>query len=356
MNERVIQFRVGIMVLATLIITGILVILFSGEPDVFKKKNTYYIRFPDAPGVSHNTPIQMSGIVIGRVERVELAKEGGAIVTARIDANREIRRNQVCRISTSLLGDAVLRFVRSNDPNLQDTPIEPDSVISGVVAPDPIQVVSDLQQRLAGAIGSVSRTSDDLDQVVQRIGGLLKGNDQRIERIIVETDETMAMGRKAVANMNEVAGDPEVREKLRQSIEQMPELLRETRETVARMNQSFNLLDRNLQNVEGFTRPLGERGQSVITRLDESVRKFDLVMDQMLKFSQEINSQQGTLGQLLNNPDLYNNLNEAAMNVEELTQRLRPIVDDARVFSDKIARHPEVLGVRGAIERRPGIK
>jgi hypothetical protein len=32
------------------------------------------------------------------------------------------------------------------------------------------------------------------------------------------------------------------------------------------------------------------------------------------------------------------------------------IVDDVRVFTDKIARHPEQLGVRGAIDRRPGLK
>jgi hypothetical protein len=32
------------------------------------------------------------------------------------------------------------------------------------------------------------------------------------------------------------------------------------------------------------------------------------------------------------------------------------VVRDARVFSDKIARHPELLGVRGAIQRNPGTK
>jgi phospholipid/cholesterol/gamma-HCH transport system substrate-binding protein len=43
-------------------------------------------------------------------------------------------------------------------------------------------------------------------------------------------------------------------------------------------------------------------------------------------------------------------------NVEELTLLLRPIVNDARIFSDKIARHPEILGVRGAIKPEDGTK
>ena len=33
-----------------------------------------------------------------------------------------------------------------------------------------------------------------------------------------------------------------------------------------------------------------------------------------------------------------------------------PVVADARVFADKIARHPELLGVRGALQRSPGTK
>lgn len=356
MDERVIQFRVGVMVLATIIITLILVLLFGERQALFQAKQTYYIKFPEATGVSRNSPIQLSGIVIGRVTDVQLAEDNGALITAEIDSKYQIRQNQVCRIGTSLLGDATLRFVRSNDPSMSNTPVPPGSTISGVVAPDPIQIVSDMQQRLAGAIGSVTKTSEDLDVVVRRIGGVLQNNEQRLDRIIVNSDETMAMLRKSVANFNEFAADPELKEKIRQTIEGMPEVLRESRDTLRRMSETFGVLDQNLRNVEGLTRPLGERGESLVGRLDESMRKFDLAMDQMVRFSSQLNNSEGSLGQLVHNPDLYNNLNQAASNIQEITVRLRPILDDARVFSDKIARHPEVLGVRGALEKRPGIK
>jgi phospholipid/cholesterol/gamma-HCH transport system substrate-binding protein len=50
-------------------------------------------------------------------------------------------------------------------------------------------------------------------------------------------------------------------------------------------------------------------------------------------------------------------LNAAVDNVQEVTERLRPIVNDVRVFTDKIARDPRQLGVRGALDRRPtGLK
>ena len=80
------------------------------------------------------------------------------------------------------------------------------------------------------------------------------------------------------------------------------------------------------------------------------------MVEQFVLFGKALNRREGSLGQLVNNPDLYQNLNAAAANVEQLTRRLRPIVEDARIFTDKIARDPGVLGVRGALKKNSGIK
>jgi hypothetical protein len=44
-----------------------------------------------------------------------------------------------------------------------------------------------------------------------------------------------------------------------------------------------------------------------------------------------------------------------SLRINDLTMRLRPVVDDARVFMDKIAREPGPV-VGGAIASGPGIK
>ena len=64
----------------------------------------------------------------------------------------------------------------------------------------------------------------------------------------------------------------------------------------------------------------------------------------------------GTLKKLINDPSLYNHLNEAACQVTKLLPKLEPILRDVNVFTDKIARHPESLGVRGAISPSSGLK
>jgi phosphoglycerate-specific signal transduction histidine kinase len=55
---------------------------------------------------------------------------------------------------------------------------------------------------------------------------------------------------------------------------------------------------------------------------------------------------------LIEDDQLYIQLVQTLENVENLTARLQPIVQDVRIFSDKIARDPRQLGVRGALDAR----
>ena len=57
----------------------------------------------------------------------------------------------------------------------------------------------------------------------------------------------------------------------------------------------------------------------------------------------------------MNDRQLYNRLNRAARNIEDISQDLKPIVDDARVFSDKVSRHPGVI-IRDAVKPGVGLK
>ena len=130
----------------------------------------------------------------------------------------------------------------------------------------------------------------------------------------------------------------------------------QTRQAMGGLEEAVGLVNTNLRNLEGFTRPLGDRGEGLVAKVDESVGRLDELLQQFVNFSRALNESEGTLGQLVNNPELYQRLNAAACNIENLTRELRPIVRDARVFSDKIARDPSVLGVRGALKERAPIK
>ena len=142
-------------------------------------------------------------------------------------------------------------------------------------------------------------------------------------------------------------GNEKVRENLRVAISELPQLLTDTRGAMNTMRTTVESVDRNLRNLEGFTGPLGDRGEEIVNRADQAIARLDDMLGEMSDFGKKLNSGEGSLGQLMRNPDLYQHLNAAAKNIEQITCQMKPILADARVFSDKIARRPELLGVRG---------
>jgi phospholipid/cholesterol/gamma-HCH transport system substrate-binding protein len=110
--------------------------------------------------------------------------------------------------------------------------------------------------------------------------------------------------------------------------------------------------------VQKVADPLADNGRGLVEKADELFKKLGRSADRMeelvenlLLFSQALNRSDGTLGKLINDPRLYNNLTDATDQVNRLAIELRPVLYNARLFTDQLARNPEKLGVRGALER-----
>ena len=156
--------------------------------------------------------------------------------------------------------------------------------------------------------------------------------------------------------VQEVVTDEELMLKLKEALEQVPQVLADTSNLMNELGRVADEAERNLVFLQGLTKPLGDRGDEIASSLQSSLDRLDTVLLDMQQFSKAINDSEGSLGQFVHNPDLYHRLNSTAANIEEITFRLQPVVDDARVISDKLARDPSRV-LRGAIGRqRSGLK
>jgi len=356
MDERLMQFRIGVMVLASIMIAAILVVTFGEWRWPFPSEYTIYIKFAEAPGVAERTPLRKSGIVIGRVTDVKLTPDGEVLVTARIERQYLLRRNEVCRLNRAILGDSMLEFSRSSDPDAPSDPVREGDVMQGIVPPDPVVVFTNLQERLVMAIDSVTTTSNELGRTVRAVSSVIDDNRQAVADLVRNANETVVEARSTVKNANDLVGDPELKARLKEALDRIPTLVDDIRATLNETNQTIAAARGNLENLRSFTDSLSERGPVIVQRLDGSLQKLDQLMAELETFGQNLNQEDGTLGRLIRDPELYEKLDRTMGNVQQLTQDLRPIISDMRVFSDKIARHPELLGVRGALERNAGTK
>ena len=93
-----------------------------------------------------------------------------------------------------------------------------------------------------------------------------------------------------------------------------------------------------------------------MTKLDASLGNMQDITSNLSGFSSLVATKDGSLKKLVSDPSLYRNLNSSAESLALLLRNLEPTIKDLRIFSDKVARHPELIGLSGAIKGSSGVK
>lgn len=363
MDDRVYRFRLGVVVAAAAAILVLLIMLMGDLPKPFTSRYDLYVNFPNAPGVSVGTPVRKSGITIGRVKDVQfLESDRGVQLTLQIDGNRSVFSDETARISTaSLLGDAVVEFFRpANKPPEGEKLPALDLIENAVVAPGPSDVVVNLEEDVRRALNEVTQAAAKINRLADNFNSVLGENQDALPRILQKTERSLEEFDQTMVAVRGMFGDEELQARLKSSLNDLPAAIGDARDTMRQMRQSFegfekivSRADRNLENLEKFTAPLGERGPAIAQNIENSIKNVDALFLQLVEFGERLNAREGTLGRLLDDEEIYDRLARTVLNAEDLTRRIRPVIDNLTVASDKIARDPGILGVRGALDKRP---
>jgi len=369
MEERIIQFRVGIVVVASVCI-GIILVLYFGEG--FKAKYSLFLKTNMAPGVSKGTPIMKNGIRIGRVSGIE-TQEDGVLLTLQIDQGENVYSGEVCEfLSSPLAGDTTLNFVQGIERG--DLLVDGDSVRQIKIGPrsqEVLEMVVDMKDSVEQAFTSIRDagdairvTSEEIAAVSRRVNSALGDDDSEFRKFFTDLRSATARAETAIdnfntimINVNEIVGDEGMKTKIRSSLDDFPQLVSDARETLAQARSTIDRFgsvgeraDRNLANIEPFTAALGENGDEFAAEIRDTLRRVNTLATELETFTQSLNDSEGSLGLLIHDPELYERLVGTAGNVEDITLRLRPLVNDLRGFADRLNRDPGVI-VRGAFDR-----
>lgn len=375
MSNRAQEFRVGVVSLVIAGVGALLATVGTGvQLPIGNSSYTIKIRTDRAPGVGPNTPVRKDGVVIGRVESAEFLAEGGVLITAAIQPGSPIYQTDTCRIRpSSLFGDAVINFAYAGDGG-QPQRVEPDSLVTAAALPDPVEALTSLQVDVQPTIDSIGRAATSIEELTTRVNLALGddfGADQMnglLEEMTVsmrDFQETMQVMSKTMNQIDTLVSDPG----LQKAVDDFPALMGDARTTVQKAAETLDSFggvvisaETNLKNLEGFTEPLGAQGPEMSQKLISAVDNLDRVLADASRFVGTVTDSRGSLNRLLNDPDLYDeviravsNANVVLYHLDQRLQQLRPVLDDIRVFSDKVAREPGRL-VGGALNRGPGLK
>ena len=367
MNEQKMQFRLGVLVVAVVLIAAIMVLLL-GTPETFKRGYPVMVKFENAGGVGVGAPLRNSGILIGRVAAVDLAEGGGAVVTVKIDNDRKILPDQTFQVAfTSVLGDVQLEVVSPRN-GVKHTVVkiagqsESVNVLVGEEPLDPMREVKDLSEDLTKALKAVTKTGNSLNDFIGKTDAMLYGDKSTPEAerlnigdIVRNLNDTVTEAKKSFESFNDIIGDEQAKESLRTAMNTLPQLVNNTNTAIAKMDTSFIKINDNLANLEKLTERLGDRGPTMVDNVDAALVNVRTITESLTSLSGTLDNRNGTLGRLIHDDSLYNNLNQASKNIRDITVKMKPIINDVRVVSDRMARHPGSI-IRDAIRPGSGVK
>ena len=162
MNERVMQFRIGMFVIVAGLVLTMLIVWFGESPSLLRDQVYLKARYADAPGVLEGVAVRKSGIRVGEVVAIAVRPSAQpARRRARDHGHRaqvpDPRGVRATALSRSLIGDVTIDLLPgTGQANLQLGRTAADApIIEGEVAADP-------SKALAAATQAFEKAGDTL--------------------------------------------------------------------------------------------------------------------------------------------------------------------------------------------------
>lgn len=287
------ETKVGILaaVAITILILGY---SFLKGNDVFSREHEYYAIYENVEGVTISKPVLVNGFQIGRISNLTLQPNGTILAQFKIKPEYEIPKSTIARIeSADLLGSKIIVF---------------DLGAGGEYADDGDTLKANAAKDLMDQVQPVQKKAE---QIISRLDSILTSVDNTIspefQRNFNSSFASIARSLKTLESttrrVDEMVGTESSR------LHAIFSNLESISTNFAQNNKKITSIMSNIETVsDQFAKANFE---NTIKNADRAVADLQLAID-------KVNTGQGSLGQLINDKQLYNNLNNSAENLNKL--------------------------------------
>jgi len=262
--------------------------------DVFSGSNKYYAVYKSVDGLSVSKPVLVNGFPIGNVAKMTLRQDGHTVVEFKVDRKYNVPSNTLAKlVSTDLLGGKAIVFEYGN---------------SNTFADDTDTLRADIQGSLAESLQPIQMKAENLinklDSSLASINKILNPNFQRnVDRSFTSIANSLQTLEGTTKKIDALVGG---------QTEHINGILANA-ETV-----SGNLKN-STANLTGITSNFQKVSNDIAAaNIKQTLDNANKAMADLQATLASINTNQGTLGLLLHDDKMYNNLKDATANLNAL--------------------------------------
>jgi phospholipid/cholesterol/gamma-HCH transport system substrate-binding protein len=297
------ETKIGLMAILGV---GILIIGFNflRGKGLFKKENQVYAVYQDVHGLVKSNPVMINGLQVGRISNIDGGKDMKRIVvTVSLYKQINIPDNSLAVINPNLLGSPTMEIQLGTSPTYlknEDTLL---TTLSGGAFDEALKLINPVLYEVKNAIKS-------LDSALTNITGVFdtraKNNIQGILQNLNEVTASFVVTSSSLKELMDTQnGD------LAQSLENVNKF-------TANLNSNNGKIDSIMENTKVFSRNLSKMD------LKKTLDTLNVAINDFKTSAEKINSKDGSIGLLINDKTLYNNL-------KGTTEKINILLDDIRV-------------------------
>jgi len=274
--------------IALVAIAGV-VILFFGMNflkglTLLSNDTGYKVTFKDITGLSSSTPIYANGFAVGVVTGIQYNydQKGGIVVTIDLDKNMRVPKGSTAEIESDFMGNVKLNLKLAPNSGLF---LSPGDVIEGHVR--------------KGALGQVADMVPSIERLLPKIDSIL-------------------------TNVNAILANPAIN----QSLDNLQGVTANLQTSSKQLNTLMAGLNQSVPTMVGKANKVLDNTGTLTANLaaidvDGTMRQVNQTLANVQELTQKLNSNEGSLGLLMRDPTLYNNLNATMKSADSLLINVR---------------------------------
>ena len=274
--------------IALVAIVGILVMYFGINflkgINLFSTNNAYYMTFNDIQGLGASTPIYADGYKVGTVDGVDFDYSGSGPIKVKCDIVKDLRipEGSKAEIVKDLMGNLQVNLLLANNPRQR---IEPGGIIPGAVN-------DGIMGKAADLVPVVEKILPKIDSILTSVNALL-------------ADPALAA---SLHNVETITNNLTV------STRELNTLMAGLNKQVPGMIGKANGVLDNTHRLTSNLASLDVQG---------TLDRVNATLEGAQKFTEQLNSGKGSLGLLMNDTKLYDNLTSTMSHADSLVIDLK---------------------------------
>lgn len=292
------ETKIGILAVVAIAILIIGYNFLKGN-NVFSSSQQFYAIYDRVDGLTETKPIFVNGFQIGRVARLELLPGKQIRATLEVNGDIPIPANTVAEIqSTDLLGSKAIYFVLGN---------------SDKMAQNGDTLASNVEKSLAESVNPVKDKAvvmlDKIDSILTALNAIMNPEFQKnINESLVSINNTLQSLESTSKKVDNIVGS---------GAQRLQNILANVESISANLRNNNEQITGILANIEQVT------DQAAAGKLQETLNNANQATSQLAVLMEKITRGEGSLGALINDQQLYDNLTNSAENLDKLMIDLR---------------------------------